>query len=145
MQEILIHKLHDFVSRNNPDVLINLEQEGRVTTYLKEKLSSVDTILNELISAGTPPSQIEELCMDWLTSDLRPSRYNYIEEILETEFPVVHRQLKEAGVLTTEILNMIKACKEVFEGLRFSETTVESRLLHYATAGAIYEYLENKK
>ncbi len=46
MHEILINNLLQFISENNPDLLFQLE-EGKLTEYLSDKMSLIDTILNE--------------------------------------------------------------------------------------------------
>jgi len=145
MQEILIKKLHDYIGQNNPDVLISLQSEGEVDRYLKGKLSSVDTLLNELIAEGAQPFFIEEICMDALTADLRPSRFNYVASILQEEFEPVHGNFQNGGILKYEIVNMLNTCNPVFESMQFSERNADSPLLHYAIAGAISEYLDLKK
>jgi len=145
MQEILIRKLHEFMGDNNPDVLFKLQSEGKVTTYLKEKVSSIDPMLNELIRTNTDPFFIEELCMYSLTADLRPSRYNCVREILEEEFQTVYLQYNELGVLRFELISMVESLNQIFDSLHFSEANAESRLLRYAICGAIQNHIDSKK
>lgn len=145
MQEILIHKLHAYIVHNNPDVLIKLQAEGKVTSYLNEKVAAVDAMLNELLRKDTHPYFIEELCMHTMTAELRPSRYNYIAEILEEEFQLHYQQYKDIGILQFELISMVGSFQQIFESMHFSEANAESRLLRYAICGAISEYLENKK
>lgn len=145
MQEVLIKKLHTYIGDNNPDVLIQLQSEGMVTSYLKEKVASVDSMMMELIRTDTDPYFIEELCMYRMTADLRPSRYNYVREILEEEFLPVFLQYNNLGILQFEVINMVESLQPVFDGLHFSEANLESRLLHYATCGAIQNYIDSKR
>ncbi|MEJ7676837.1 MAG: hypothetical protein WKG06_02950 [Segetibacter sp.] len=67
MQEILIVKLHQYILQNNLDLLITLQEEGNVESYLKEKMLSIDTLLNQLSNEDASAYQIEESCMDVLT------------------------------------------------------------------------------
>ena len=145
MQELLIRKLHDYLGDNNPDILIKLQSTGNVTQYLKEKVSSVDSMMMELIRTDTDPYFIEELCMYSLTADLRPSRFNCVKEIFEEEFEQLSLMYYEMGILRFELLNMVEAFTPIFEALHFSEDNVESRLLRYAICGAIQNYIESKK
>ena len=82
MQAVLISKLHDYLVHNNPDLLISLQQEGKVSDYLAEKVATTDTLLNQLQSENTPAYIIEEQCLELLTADLRPSKFNYLLSVL---------------------------------------------------------------
>ena len=128
---------------NNPDVLLELEQTGTTTQYLSEKVSSVDLLITQLSGEGKPPYTIEEMCMKSLTEDLRPSRYNYIMNVLELEFEDKYNQFTESGLLLFEISNMIKHCNPVFDDLNFSEENEDNRFLRYAITGVIKEYMDS--
>lgn len=128
---------------NNPDVLLELEQTGTTTQYLSEKVSSVDSLITQLSGEGKPPYSIEEMCMKELTQDLRPSRYNYILNVLELEFENENNKFSDSGLLLFEICNMIKHCNPVFDDLKFSEENEDNRFLRYAITGVIKEYLES--
>ena len=139
VQENIFHKLLKYISENNPDLLVQLEENGELTNYLSEKVKSISSILNK----GNQASYIiEQTCMDALTQDLRPSRYNYICKILEEEFPATYRQLHETGILKFEAINLIEYCHQVFEAMHFSEANEDNMLLHYAIAGSIGEYFD---
>lgn len=144
MQETLLRKLHEYVRDNNPDLLLTLQEENRLTAYLNESVASVDSLIHQLAADNQPPSVIEEACMDELTKPLRPSRYSYIKSILEEEFPVDFERMLNSNVLTTELINMITACDEVFDEFAFSEATEGNRYLRYAVTGAVYEYLKRE-
>lgn len=137
MQEILIVKLHQYILHNNLDLLITLQEEGDVESYLKEKVLSIDTLFHELIAEDVPEYLIEERCMDVLTQDLRPSKYNYLTSVLEEEFESDYLRLKENGMLSFEIINLIELCKPVFETIGFTEENEDDRHLRYAIAGTI--------
>ncbi len=141
MQDILIKKLHEYIRENNPDVLLQLEEEGKVTEYLTEKINTVSALIHQSGKAQ-PAYIIEEACMDVLTQELRPSRYNYILSILEEEFESAYQQLRQSGTIRFEAINMISKCQPVFEDLNFSEETVDNQFLRYAITGVISDYLE---
>ncbi len=126
---------------NNPDVLVQLEEEGKVNKYLTNKLSNVDFLINQL-EKGQPAYIIEEACMDVMTQYLRPSKFNYISSVLEEEFETTYRQLQESGTLKFEVINLINECLPVFNDLNFSEANEGNQFLRYAIIGAIGEYLE---
>ncbi len=141
MQETLLRKLHEYIRDNNPDLLLTLQEENRLTDYLNESVASVDGLVNQLVAENQPPSVIEEQCMEELTKPLRPSRYSYIKSILEEDFANDFERMLNSNVLTTELINIITACEEVFDELKFSEATEDNRFLRYAITGAVYEYL----
>ena len=143
MQEVLFEKLHQYIAENNPDLLIALQEKGNVSGYLREKIAEIDLLVNELLAVGTPAYIIEERCMDELTKELRPSKFNYLISVLEEEFEVDYFKLKRSGLLTYEVINLIENCKPVFETFDFTLEN-ENRYLRYAIIGAVKEYLENK-
>jgi hypothetical protein len=145
MQEVLIAKLHQYITDNNPDLLITLQQEGSVSSYLREKVAAIDLLVNELLASGTPAYIIEERCMDELTKELRPSKYNYLISILEEEFEADYYRLKESGLLTYEAINILESCLPVFGTFGFIVENENDRHLHYAITGAVKEYFENKQ
>ncbi len=141
MQDILTNKLYEYIRQNNPDVLIPLEENDSVTQYLKDKVDSIKDLLEQLQKENTPAYIIAEVCMEALTKDLRPSKYNYIINILEQDFETVYPQLQELGTLLYEVVNMIAYCKSVFDSFGFTEEDEDNRQLKYGVAGAISEYL----
>ena len=140
MQETLLRKLHEYIRDNNPDLLLTLQEENRLTDYLNESVASVDGLINQLVAENQPPSMIEEQCMEELTKPLKPSSYSYIKSILEEEFPNDFERMLNNNVLTTELINMITVCDAVFEEFEFSDATEDNRFLRYAVTGAVYEY-----
>lgn len=141
MQNILINKFHEYIRENNPDLLLELEKDSKVTEYLSEKIDSVSALLNQL-DKGQPAYIIEDACMDVLTQDLRPSKYNYICNLLEEEFGDTYPKLIDTGLLKFEAFNLVNHCQSVFEDLKFSEETEDNQFLRYAIIGVISEYLE---
>lgn len=145
MQQALISKLHEHLIQNNADLLISLQAESKVSSYLKDKVDSVGPLMDELLSENTPAYIIEERCMDELTKDLRPSRFNYITSILEEEFETDYNRFEESGISTYEVINLIKVCKPVFETFGFTGENNNDQHLRYGIVGAVKEYLENKQ
>ncbi len=141
MELTLIIKLHEYMRENNPDLLMQLEEDDKVTEYLSTKVGNVEDLINQ-VQNGQPSYRIENTCMDVLTRDLRPSKYNYIRNIVEEEFGETKNQLIESGLLQFEVINMIAYCQSVFDDLNFSEENEENRFLRYAITGVIKEYLE---
>ncbi|GAC1382556.1 MAG: hypothetical protein NVSMB45_08780 [Ginsengibacter sp.] len=140
MKEILITKLHQYLQENNPDVLLQLEESGKVTEYLSGQVNTADELLKQY--EGQPHYIIEEVCMNALTQDLRPSKFNYIRNILEEEFENSYQQFLRSGTLQFEVINIIHDCKKIFKTIAFTEDNEDSRELRYIITGSISEYLE---
>lgn len=141
MQSVLMETLRAYIAGNNPDLLIRLQGKFSVTQYLEDKVASVMPMAEQHIADGQPHYIIEELCMNELTADLRPSRFNYIKNLLEEEFADDYKRLAETGVLIYETVNLIEICREVFETFEFSETNEGDRFLRYAIIAEIHDYL----
>jgi hypothetical protein len=142
MQEILIKKLLLYLQENNPELLIQLEEESKVTEYLLTKVGMVDSLLKEEDN-GQPAYILETACMDILTQDLKPSRYQYICKVLEEEFEDYYEKLEVAGLIKFEAMNLLDFCKQVFDDFGFDEESEDNRLLRYLIMGSISEYFEN--
>lgn len=141
MQEILIHKLHEYIRENNPDLLLQLEEAGTVTDYLSDKINREDVLLKQL-DKEQPAYIIEEACMNLMTQDLRPSKFLYVCTILEEEFEEIYQQLCNSGALKYEVINLITQCNPVFEDVNFNEENEDSAFTRYAITGCIDEYIK---
>ena len=145
MHTILIEKLRSYIAENNPEVMLGLQQDMTFTSWLEQKVAAVMPLFEQLIAESKPRYAAEELCMNALTADLRPSRFNYIKAILKEEFEQNYERFREMGVLTYETVNLIETCKPVFEESGFTEENEDDRGLRYAIIGAIDEYLNPPK
>ena len=142
LPEQLTDKLYAYLVNNHLDLLISLQEDHRLTPYLEQKIASVAELIESLQAENRPPYVTEALCLEELTRDLRPSRFNYMRELLEEEFAEAYYRMRESGILTYEIINLIGACEPVFEVCGFSEENEDNRELHYAITGMVSEYLE---
>ncbi len=120
MQAALIAKLYKYIIDNNLDLLISLQEEGKVRSYLEEKVATADELINHLQSENKPAYIIEKECLEFLTEDLRPSRFGYLITVLQEDFDNDYQRFRESGVLTYEVVNLIEACNPVFETSGFT-------------------------
>lgn len=142
MKTQLIRQLHDYLLHNHTDLLIALQEEHRMEHYLKQKVESISELLEQLQEEKRPTYVIEALCFEELSRDLRPSRFNYMRELLATEFEKAHQRMLQSGILTYELINLIGACEPIFEVFAFGEEAEDSPGLKHAIMGMITEYLE---
>lgn len=143
MQEVLVSKLLEYVRDNNPDLLFALEAADNLRVWLYEKAESVQPLSEQLKKDNQPQYIIIEQCLMEAKVELRPSRYNYILNLLEQEFEANYNSLDESGLLQHEVINMIGYCEPVFDDLKFSEENEDNRFIHYAITGMISEYLQS--
>lgn len=143
MKEILIGKLLEYIRDNNPDILFALEAEDKLRLWLYSKADSVESRWQQMEAEKQPAYIIEETCLNELTRELRPSRYNYISNLIEQEFEKHYQMLVKAGLLQHEVVNMIGYCDSAFDDLKFSEETEDNHFIYYAISGAIGEYLDS--
>ena len=141
MQDILISKLRNHIADNHPGLLAELEQEGKLTGWLTEKVSETAMLLSELQANGKPAYIIHESCMNELIKSLGPSKYNYLCSVLQADFEMDYDEWLESGILTYEVINLTRSCDPVFEKLGFDENSEADRFLRYAVTGTIQEYL----
>ena len=139
MQELLKIKLKDYLRSTRPDLLISLQQDGKTGIYLDDKIDSLDGLVERLLDEGRPPYIITELCMAALTAELGESRFQYLAELVDTDFLPMADSLRVNALLTYELLNLMEECHPVFEEMGFNE---EDRLLRYALIGTIQDYAE---
>lgn len=141
MEELLKEKLWFYIIHNNPDLMFTLQEDYSVLDYLNEKISSVKSILDDMLSDDTPQYIIEEICLNLLTEDLKPSRFLYIRSLLSDEFEKTYAAFQESGILTFEVINLMESCKTVFETIGFTKENEEDPALRNALIGQITDYL----
>lgn len=144
MEQLLILKLHKYITENNPDLLLELQQHNGVTGYLEAKIASIVPYMDVLFEQGLSLFEIEEQCLEELTADLRPSRYLYVREVLAEEFEPEYVKLLDIGLIVFELLNLVESCKPVFDAHGFTSENEDDRFLRYAVIGTIKEYFETR-
>lgn len=142
MQEILLPKFHQYLQAHYPERVLALQETQGLMSYLTTTVQSVELLAEELVHRNVPPGEIEHQCWALLLETLPPSRFDYLSEIVESEFAEQYARLEQQGMLTMELVNLITFCDPVFEGLGPDE---EDRYLRYAIMGTVHEYFEREK
>lgn len=140
MQEVLLQKFHGHLKEHHPELVLQLQEEGRLRLYLLEAVLPFESFLKVLLDSGTPSAYAEDQCLQEWKQTLPTSKYHFMKELLEAEFRPEYAALQEAGVLTPELINLITYCDPVFEGLGFNE---DDPYLRYHLIGTVSEYFEN--
>lgn len=141
MESILLQKLSRYIVDHNPELIINDTPGYSLASLLRDKINAVKPMLWELIEAKTPEYIIVDTCFSLLIADLRPSKANYIKNLLETEFPAYFYRWQNAGILTYETLQLMKRCEPLFIGYGFNEQNVHNKFLKNAMIEQIRDYL----
>lgn len=141
MEELLKEKLWFYIIHNNPDLMFTLQEDYSVLDYLNKKIDGVKFLLEDMLSDGTPEYIIEEICLNVLTEDLKPSRFLYISSLLSDEFEKCYSAFQESGILTYEVINLMESCKPIFETIGFTKENEEDLTLRNALIGQIADYL----
>lgn len=141
MVTILKEKLWQYIVDHNPDLMFDLQEAYTVSKYLEDQVATVLPFAEEQMQAQIPDYIIQEQCMEQLTAPLKPSRFLYIKNVVEEEFPSDFERLREDGTLTYEVINMLQVCKEVFEAFDFSVENEDNRHLRYAIIAEVHDYL----
>ncbi|MFT4152246.1 DUF1896 family protein [Parafilimonas sp.] len=141
MTTALREKLWAYIVENNPELVFSLQEEHSASRYITEKVNAVLPLAEQLFAEGMPYYAIEEQCLKVMTEDLKPSRYQYIRSVIEEEFPEHYKRLKENGALTYEVVNLIEACKGIFNDFDFTVENEDNRHLRYAIIGQVHDYL----
>lgn len=126
-----------YIRENNPELLLQLEEDDALHAWVLEKIKEVEMVL----TASKPSYMIEAECMEIMTADLKPSRFRYVRDLFETEFTDVYDRMRDAGTLNYELISLVSACHQVFEDMPLIED-MDNPQLDHAIAGVIGEYLQ---
>jgi hypothetical protein len=126
-----------YIRENNPELLLQLEQDDALHAWVLEKIREVALVLNN----AKPSALNEHECMEILTADLRPSKFRYVQDLFETEFRDDYERMLAAGTLTYELIEMVSACHSLFEDMPLVEG-MDNPQLDHAVAGVINDYLQ---
>ncbi|WP_410220782.1 hypothetical protein [Pedobacter sp.] len=141
MVSALKEKFWQYIIDHNPDLMFDLQETYSVSKFLEEQVGMLALFIEQQIEAQVPEYIIQEQCLEQLTAPLKPSRFLYIKNVVEEEFPDDFETMREAGTLTYEVINMMQACKEIFEAFDFSVENEDSRHLRYAIIAEVHDYL----
>ncbi|UOE51346.1 DUF1896 domain-containing protein [Mucilaginibacter sp. SMC90] len=140
MYNLLMEKLRAYIHENNPELLDDLTSQCRWSTYLEDKVSKVMPTVCRLLGEDKPSYAIEELAMNELTADLKPSRYNFLSRVVKEDFPTEHESLCRRGVMRYETIKLITLCKDAFEAFSFSAENENNPLLRHTIIVKIHEH-----
>ncbi|WP_448633417.1 hypothetical protein [Pedobacter panaciterrae] len=130
MKEQLKKQLENYLVQHNPELIISLQHRA-LDQYLEERLAKHLPSFNSLTITEEEPELVARVLMKVLTADLRPSKYQYLRNLLKEEFTGDYLQLRENGTLTQEIVHLIAVCTPIFNSMHFSEAKLNDTLIRY--------------
>ncbi|ATP57411.1 hypothetical protein CPT03_13490 [Pedobacter ginsengisoli] len=144
MKEQFKKQLENYLVQHNPELIISLQHRA-LDQYMEEKLARHLPQFNAFIVNGKACDLISRVVMKVLTADLRPSKYDYLHNLLKEEFTEDYLRLRENGTLTQEIVQLIALCTPIFSSLHFSEAKLNDKLIRHAICWQIDQYLHTTK
>lgn len=141
MESLLKEALWNYIIVHNPELMYDLQEAYGVGAYLDEKLRSVQGMALDLLEQQLPKYLIEELCLEQLTKELKPSRYLYLKDLFEAEFSDEAALYSDSGLLVCELISMLEYCRELLDGLGFSVHNEDDPEIRNAVLGHLYGYL----
>ena len=141
MEAELLEKYRVYITTHNPELVLMNQDIYPLSRYIRERMDQVMPTLKYLQDIGKPEHEVIALCLDHLTRELKPSKADYLREVLETEFPREQHTLRQAGTLTYNVVALIRHCDEVFGSFGFRENHTGSTLLRHAVIARVQDYL----
>lgn len=145
MVSILKEKLWAYIICHNPELMYRLQEEYKVESYLEQQVSAAMPLVLAMLEEGKEGRQIQELCLEQMTRELKPSRYLYIINMIEREFEEQFDSLKELGLLSFEGVNLVEHCHQIFEKYRFTTGNADDQIIYQAIKDKIADYFFDRQ
>ncbi|WP_354375900.1 hypothetical protein [Pedobacter africanus] len=130
-----------YVAENNPELAITLSPKVSMIDFLNGKVQLVLPVAARLIQSGKSKDEVIRACINIMTVELRPSRYQYIRGLVESDFPEDFLRMQANGVLKAEVVHLVCSAAIIFRSFDFSEETAQSNLLRHAIVAHIADHL----
>jgi len=137
MSDKLQGLLLGYIKENNPDLLMQLDEDDALHAWVIEKIREVELVLGDAKARRVPDNEF----MDLMTVDLKPSKFHYMRDLLEDQFPEDFDQLLASGELRFAIIQMIGLCNHLFESNPLREDIDENAQLDHAVKAVMTDYL----
>lgn len=132
----------DYLKSHHPDLVLEWNLSEALHETIEQQLDQVKPLLEKLSMDELQTDDILEQCLNELITELPASRFDYISELLSSEFEEQHEKLLTSGLLPYECMNLLQHCKPVFDKLNFSLTNEDDSFIRYAVIAAISDYFE---
>jgi hypothetical protein len=144
IKENLIKLFMAFISENNPDVIVSIGSTGSMKRFVRDKAEVAMDLAKNLKERGLPESEILDACFESMVKEMKPSRFNFLKDLIQNHFPEKLKRYSETGVMTYEIIQVIESHGHLFEKYRFGETETKNDLLETEFVGILFDRFENR-
>lgn len=124
-----------------PEVILLFTENGSLQQYLEDRITTIDPLIDELLQEDMTNEEVITLCMEQLIAGFGPSKYKYLSEVMQREFPEEYEQFNHAGVLKFEVTNLIVACMAAFDAFEFSLDNLDDTFLRHMIIAEMHDYL----
>lgn len=143
MESVLIAEMVRVVVFQYPEIISSFPDNERFDAYLLEQLQILRPIFEEYCQTGIAKTEAMELTMKHWAQILGPSKYNFIEDILEAEFEDAYNDYEQMGLLQLEVMNLADVCSTEFERFGF-DADDGNRLLYYGIVSRMEEHFKGE-
>jgi len=137
---IFYQKLLEFLIDSHPDLIA--EMGDNIEEFILQRSSTAENILEDSLKKGVHMDIAQEVAFNELFYGLKFSKYDYILNIFEENFPEKHQILIDNGQLKNQIILYIKLCSEIFNKYNINDNFPGDKHLDYEILGTIEFELE---
>jgi len=142
---MLKERLQQYLADHFPEMVHQFNADVPFSTYLEDKVQLIEPLMDELLAQGLDQQEITDRCIAEIVKDFPPSKYHYVLDVLDVEFPREYDAFESVGVLQYSILNMVQRCETAFDAFDFSHETMDDRFLRYMIIAEIHDYLTDQQ
>lgn len=133
----------NYIAENNPDLIVRIEGNESMKRYISDKVSTAMVLAKRLKEQGSSEDEILDTCLESMVTDLKPSKFRFVKDLIERKFKKKDDQLTEAGVLTYEIINIIENHDHLFEKHGFNDREGDNIQLESEFTAVLFDRFEN--
>jgi hypothetical protein len=133
-------KLHDFLIDSHPDLVVGMGDD--IEEYIIQRSKAADDILEESLKNGIHMDVAQEAAFNELFNGLKFSKYDYILNVFEENYPEKYQTLIDTGQLKMQIIHYIELCYEIFNKYNINDNFPGDNNLDYEILGTIAIELE---
>jgi hypothetical protein len=145
MKTLIKEQLQQYITENYPELVHQLNPGVPFSTYLEDKVTLIEPLMDELMAQGKEKEEIIEMCMHEIIRSMPPSKYRYILEVLKREFTQEYDWFQSLGVLQYTAINLIEYCADAFEAFEFGHKTLDDRFMRHMVIAEIHDYFIDQK
>ena len=141
METALKERLWDYIIIHNPELMYHLQEQYLVGSYLQRKVNEVLPQAQEMRANGVDVCTILEACIEELTQELKPSKFQFVRRVIQEEFPAEYQLLSSTYMLDYEVLNIVDASWDIFQQFGPYCERENSKIQRYAVMHQISTHL----